>query len=573
MLPEQYLAFARSLVAVSVFGSNVLFWQESGYFGAAAEENPLLHTWSLAVEEQFYILFPLAVLLIWRLGRRALVGAIALVGLISLGLSHYAAQESPAANFYLLPTRAWELMAGALCALALDRRAPPGNDALAGLGLALILGAVMLFDRTTPFPSLWALAPVGGTALIVLFARPGGRVAQVLAWRPMVAVGLVSYSAYLWHQPLFAFARTALPGSPPAWLMLTLAAAALGLAALSWRFVEQPFRSPRRIFVGAQLPAALVPAMVLLAGIGVHGHLSDGRRNVWLATAPSDQAHMYRLYEDARAGGLGLGQAPTQPCIKEIPSIAPRRDRLERCFDRHGPGLLVVGDSHSRMVMPALQRLTGRAFVVSLARGGCRPFTPRPECRFYAEIGALVAERPEMFSHIVYHSAGQAFLDDGTAMAGEPDMFHRYGPDETMEPFAPYEGRIANVRDYLSDLVVPGGPQVIWLGPQIGHYLPMRALIRRGCEAAWSLRPGLGESFAALDRAIADRMAEEGEVDYISLREMIRLDPANDIASCDALYWIDGHHWSQAGMARFGPRLAPLAELVHPARTEAHRDD
>ena len=214
MLPDQYLAFSRSLVAVSVFASNILFWRESGYFAAAAEEKPLLHTWSLAVEEQFYILFPLAVWLVWRLGRRALVAAVALVGLASLGLSQYAAHASPAANFYLLPTRAWELMAGALCALALDRRALPGNDALAGLGLALILGAVAVFDETTPFPSLWALAPVGGTALIVLFARPGGQVARALSRGPVVAVGLVSYSAYLWHQPLFAFARIAMPRTP-----------------------------------------------------------------------------------------------------------------------------------------------------------------------------------------------------------------------------------------------------------------------------------------------------------------------------------------------------------------------
>ena len=258
----------------------------------------------------------------------------------------------------------------------------------------------------------------------------------------------------------------------------------------------------------------------------------------------------------------------------QIPSIAPRRDRLDRCFDRHGPGLLVVGDSHARMVMPPLQRLTGRPFVVTLARGGCRPFTPRSECRIFEALVALVAERPEMFSHVIYHSAGQAFLDDGTAMAGEPDMFARYGPGDAMPPLAPDHARIAAVRRYLDRLLVPEGPQVIWLGPQIGHYLPVDALIRRGCAAEWLLRPGLAGSFAALDRAVAAAMAADGEgMHYLSLRGMMRLDPAHDIASCDALYWIDGHHWSQAGMARFAPRLAPLAEMVQPVRGETHHDD
>jgi hypothetical protein len=390
----------------------------------------------------------------------------------------------------------------------------------------------------------------------------------------VVAVGLISYSAYLWHQPLFAFARIRSVGVPDTWLMLGLSALSLGLAALSWRFVEQPFRNRRGVFSGGRLAGALVPMVALVAGIGLHGHLSDGRRDAWLASAPAEEARMYRLYETARAGGADLVRDPETPCVMQIPSVAPRRDRLDRCFDRHGPGLLVVGDSHARMIMPPLQQLTGRPFVVTLARGGCRPFTPRSECRIFEALAAVVAERPAMFSHVVYHGAGQAFLDDGTAMAGEPDMFARYGPEDAMPPFRPDEARIAAVRDYLGDLVVPGGPRVTWLGPQVGHYLPMRTLIRRGCAAEWRLRPGLAETFAALDRAIAAVMAADGEgMDYLSLRGMMRLDPAHDIASCHALYWIDGHHWSQAGMARFAPRLAPLAEMVQPVRRETRHDD
>ena len=132
MRPEAFGDFARSLVAVSVFASNILFWKESGYFAAAAEEKPLLHTWSLAVEEQFYILFPLFLLLVWRRGGEARLLWI-LLGLAaaSLLLSEVAWRVRGAANFYLLPTRAWELMAGALCALAL---AGAVNGTMAGWG-------------------------------------------------------------------------------------------------------------------------------------------------------------------------------------------------------------------------------------------------------------------------------------------------------------------------------------------------------------------------------------------------------------------------------------------------------
>jgi len=347
MLPDQYLAFSRSLIAVSVFASNILFWRESGYFAAAAEEKPLLHTWSLAVEEQFYILFPLAVLLIWRLGRRALIAAIALAGLLSLGLSQYAAHASPAANFYLLPTRAWELMAGALCALALDRRGVPGSDALAGLGLALILGAVVVFDGATPFPSVWALVPVGGTVLIVLFARPGGSVARGLSWRPVVAVGLISYSAYLWHQPLFAFARVRSLGVPDTWLMLGLAVLSLGLAALSWRLVEQPFRLgpvpwlPRR----RQIFAAAGIAGAVFIGIGAFGHATQGAAFRIDMPEPLHASLHDRAFEAACFNRAPGDDAPVRDWFCTPAALdGPARDRR----------VAVIGDSHALSYLPGL---------------------------------------------------------------------------------------------------------------------------------------------------------------------------------------------------------------------------
>ena len=347
MLPDQYLAFSRSLIAVSVFASNILFWRESGYFAAAAEEKPLLHTWSLAVEEQFYILFPLAVLLIWRLGRRALIAAIALAGLLSLGLSQYAAHASPAANFYLLPTRAWELMAGALCALALDRRGVPGSDALAGLGLVLILGAVVVFDGATPFPSVWALVPVGGTVLIVLFARPGGSVARGLSWRPVVAVGLISYSAYLWHQPLFAFARVRSLGVPDTWLMLGLAVLSLGLAALSWRLVEQPFRLgpvpwlPRR----RQIFAAAGIAGAVFIGIGAFGHATQGAAFRIDMPEPLHASLHDRAFEAACFNRAPGDDAPVRDWFCTPAALdGPARDRR----------VAVIGDSHALSYLPGL---------------------------------------------------------------------------------------------------------------------------------------------------------------------------------------------------------------------------
>ncbi|MEX2468298.1 MAG: acyltransferase, partial [Pseudohongiellaceae bacterium] len=245
MAPEQLKAFSQSVLAMSLFASNILFWRESGYFDTAAEEKPLLHTWSLAVEEQYYLFFPLFIMLFWFLGRGGLARLTAAVAFISLLLAEYGWRYEPDANFYLLPTRAWELFVGALCAFYSFGKAPRNSEPLALLGLAGILLAIFFYSEATPFPSVYALAPVLGAALIILYGGQATVVGRLLSTPLPVAIGLISYSAYLWHQPLFAFARIRSPGDPGVSLMLALSGASLLLATLSWRYVEIPFR--RRI--------------------------------------------------------------------------------------------------------------------------------------------------------------------------------------------------------------------------------------------------------------------------------------------------------------------------------------
>ncbi len=260
LLPEKREAFSEALLAVALFCSNVYFWRQSNYFAPVAEENPLLHTWSLAVEEQFYLFFPLVLLLLWPLGRAWITRAVAAASLVSIATAELASTAHPAANFFLIPSRAWELGAGALVALTLGLRSPGASrraDAAAALGMAMVVVSVFMFDDRTPFPSLLAVLPVGGTVLIIVGAQPRGGIGRLLSSAPVVHVGLISYSLYLWHQPLLAFARLTSDGEVAAPMVAAALLASLVLAELSWRFVEQPFRahaarpwSRRSIFVG-----------------------------------------------------------------------------------------------------------------------------------------------------------------------------------------------------------------------------------------------------------------------------------------------------------------------------------
>ncbi len=176
LLPEDLKAFAKSVVATTLFVSNIVFWGESGYFDGPAEMKPLLHTWSLAVEEQYYIAFPIVLFLLYRFASPRIASwVIALGALLSFGLSVWGVHNAPVATFYLLPTRAWELLVGSLLAVGLVPlfRSRAVAEIAAAFGIALILFAVFTFDHDTPFPGLNALAPCIGAALLIQSGRNG----------------------------------------------------------------------------------------------------------------------------------------------------------------------------------------------------------------------------------------------------------------------------------------------------------------------------------------------------------------------------------------------------------------
>lgn len=340
MLPEQMASFARSIIAVCLFGSNFLFWHESGgYFAAASEEQPLLHTWSLAVEEQYYTLFPLFVMLMWRFGRRALIAAIAAVALASLLLAQYGSVNFETANFYLPTTRAWELLAGSLCAFLLTGGKQFKSNILSLAGLAIIVFSIFGYDQTTPFPSLYALVPVLGAVLIILFGAQGTLTARLLSTRPMVGIGLISYSLYLWHQPVFAFARIRSITEPSLLLMSILALASTGLAYLSWRFIETPFRisgTARLLPTPARILGAGGITALLFISIGFYGTSSNGlqfRLPQAALTALAEQEHRDPVMDTCL---FDKGEA-------SLPH--PVRD----CLTKHSVSskTILIGDSHA----------------------------------------------------------------------------------------------------------------------------------------------------------------------------------------------------------------------------------
>lgn len=246
-LPAQLENLGRSIVASTLFVSNILYWRDTGYFSTPIELRPLLHTWSLGIEEQFYVIFPALLAILFRWVKTKLSYVVAVAAVVSLAVSIFSMGQHPQANFYFLGTRAWELLSGASLALlplpAIESRAL--QNTLSFIGLLLISWAVVTFSNITPFPGANALFPCLGAALIIYSGMHSeSLIGRALSLKPIVFIGLISYSLYLWHWPLIVFAKYYAVRPLSSTETALVVAASLVIATMSWHWVEKPFRIP-----------------------------------------------------------------------------------------------------------------------------------------------------------------------------------------------------------------------------------------------------------------------------------------------------------------------------------------
>jgi len=270
MLPNELVDFGKATVGAVFFFSNLVLWRQGGYFDVDADLKPLLHLWSLAVEEQFYLGFPLVLLIGLRIRRRILAISLWALLLGSLLLMFALHVDMPRASFYLLPTRAWEILVGAVVALGEQRRQSSGRNpsrsqVFPAIGLITILSSALLLDQTTRFPGAATLFPVLGTALVLSGDGSRSWVSNLLNWRPLQVIGLASFSIYLWHQPLLVFGRLLsadyLSGAERDGIVLLT----LIIGVTSWHFVEKPFRSSARARTPIVLLAVTVASLLVSA--------------------------------------------------------------------------------------------------------------------------------------------------------------------------------------------------------------------------------------------------------------------------------------------------------------------
>ncbi|MES2504242.1 MAG: acyltransferase family protein [Myxococcota bacterium] len=239
LIPAEFFELSRYLLGGSSFSANLIQWQEAGYFDMDARMKPLHHLWSLAIEEQFYILWPL--LLVLGCQKRKLCGWIVLIlACLSFGSNLLLVSAHPITTFYLLPFRAFELMIGAMLVLFPFSFL---SNILSLLGVATIAAGLMLIDNTKPFPGWWALLPCLGTALVISAGEKAWLNRNILSAPFMVCIGLISYPLYLWHWPIYSFSFLYEDGQPSHAIRFLLVALSFALAILTYIFLERPLKS------------------------------------------------------------------------------------------------------------------------------------------------------------------------------------------------------------------------------------------------------------------------------------------------------------------------------------------
>ncbi|HKQ31055.1 MAG TPA: acyltransferase family protein, partial [Burkholderiales bacterium] len=500
----------------------------SGYFDPATDEKPLLHTWSLGVEEQYYIIFPLFIVVLWRFGIKRLAIATAIIAVLSFAFAEWGWRNYPVINFYFTPTRAWELLLGSLLAYAhfnkplYERVSPVLSDVLSATGLLLIAGAILFYDQTTPFPSVYALVPTAGAAMVLGFARKESWSGRLLSLPWLVGIGLMSYSAYLWHFPLFAFAKIRSQVDLSTLVTWLIIGATFLFAYVSWKYVETPFRQRSASRASVFTVAGAFSVMFMI--VGMLGSVNNG----FPSRLTKDQLVAYQRIIESNSGGPNFGTCQFQ--VEKVEASLAKK--FDACAKTNPPALVLIGDSHGYDLFNATIYNAKRPFVVSISRGACRPYPIRPECH-YRDALEFISARHEKIDTVIFTQSGRYYLTER--------------PTTTVN-----EEAITKTQEYLTQL--SKSVNVIWLGPKSEpnvDLLNMNVLFSEFSKRDKYLEK---QVIYSLDDLLTERNADK-PFRYLSLVKIVQYDFDKDFYVDGKYTYSDTDHWSTWGEQYFGARL------------------
>lgn len=486
LLPQEYAELSDSAISATFFSSNIFFWFSSGYFDGPAELKPLLHTWSLAVEEQFYFVFPFIFIAWLKYTKNNPVYLIASLTIFSFILSLYSSTRYPDASFYLLPFRAWELGIGALIATTnFENQKILKNDKIRNLvsvsGLILILGSYLIIKSSMTFPGINALYPCLGAAFIIIAGRNSVS-GTILSWRPIVYIGVISYCLYLWHWPITSFLNISFNLSATETFSIVFATSFI-LSVLSKNLIEQPARTR---FVNTKSSSIVViTACSILAFGGTSYALAQVQKEH--SFFPANVSELAE-FNDYRSRPDYQTQFTPGTCFYGINHQVPTSEDLNRCLTREEGkrNYILLGDSHAAHLWIGLQQSFGTDYnIMRVSASGCRPL--------------LHAQGEKRCTDVINYVLNEYLLSneiDGIILSA------RWSAQEPLE-------KVTETINYLKGFT----DNVYVLGPTVEYFGSFPSLIARQTYFGKSVQTYIDQSRAALDDAMQHSVPDSS---YIS---------------------------------------------------------
>ena len=407
---------------------------------------------------------------------------------------------------------------------------------------------------------MYALVPVIGVVLLVLYAEKDTLAAKLLSTKGFVGIGLISYSAYLWHQPLFAFARIRLLEHPSVLLMLTLSSLSMVLAYFSWRCIEKPFRDKSAIS-RTQIFSASLAVIASFSAVGLSGHLYHNQIEViWLERQTPEVRSIYEVLSKANPSTSNWGSTSETrqeiaPCVFNVRELNREFEtRIIECREQHGKGLLVLGDSHAIDLFGVIASREEHLFLVGVTQGSCRPHDNHSYCH-YDRVLEFITENPDTFELVIYEQAGFYLLREDNGDKGSRKMFSSLGINEPVANIVVDEEHIHLTSQYLAQ--VSEVVDVNWFLPRAEPHIGKKIILRNGCAFEYSYRPNLYETFISLDNYIESLISSYSSDRLRTVRqnEMFQFNFPSDFINCSTVYWSDGDHLSASGEEYFGRRV------------------
>lgn len=539
LLPADYVSYSHTLKSVLTINANQYLATQTNYFQPETDFMPLAHLWSLAIEEQFYLVFPLVVVLSKSRDRLAALLAIATVFSMIWMLK---SMSSDSASYFSTFNRIGQISVGGVCALRDERCTEKSGEfqfgkALNIFSLAVIMSLIPLFTMNQAVPSAWSFLPVGLSAVFLMSPRSDMTV-RVLSWRPLQLIGLSSFSIYLLHQPLMAFARTVIYGTPysfpSTFEKVSMCATSVVFGLCCWHLVEEPIRQSR-----ARREAAAVVVM-LVVGFYLFDHANNVIESQGLANRiPTEFAESIRRREEAMSsnGFQVSNQCAYSVTLRELPTLAMTK-RFTSCRDQFGPPLLVAGDSHAQDLHNALAFNLADRFILGIYRNELT------HAQFIAELSSQLHTNELRPHAVLFTLEASTWIEDNQIQ---------------IATLTNDTAAILSAAQQIAE-----SSEFVWLGPQLEpriDLLSANPLVGRIREQN-TIR--LSEK---LSRSVDDELHELTEaagLQYLSKLEIVDFDYSRDFELEQGFTYSDRTHWSTLGEKVFGARLvaSPLLKSV-----------